>query len=135
MRNNRLVELQRATIEQLEEEIKMLKKENELLKSKNERLEQDVENVKGSFQEAMEEYFSMMEGIKEVGSQARELFKSTALEKKESEKQFNSLMKEVNKSRKKIPLLCSSCGEKLTEDYVFKNGCYICIHCWDGGDV
>lgn len=135
MRNQRLVALQRETIDELEHEIEMLKKENELFKKYNERLENEMAEIKNSYMEAMEQYGEMMAEMKKLSEDAKDTITSTVLEKKERKKEFNSLMKEINRSKKKVPMLCSSCGEKLTDDYVFQNGCYICIHCWDGGAV
>lgn len=135
MKRNKLVGYQRETIEQLESEVNSLREENDLLKSYNDRLEKKIEKVRSNYREAMDEYNAMMEEMKSMYNQTKETLRSTVIESNENSKQFQSLINNLNRTNKKIPVLCSVCGEKLTEDYVFQNGCYICIHCWDSGAI
>lgn len=131
MRKNKLATLQRETIERLESELEYTKRENELFRSYNDKLEEKIESMRRSYRDAMTEYESAMEEIKELKTKASDVIKDAMATNKENERQFKALMNNIKKDTKNINTLCSVCNKEIADNYAFVNGCYFCIDCWD----
>lgn len=133
VKNNKLSEYQRQTIETLSKNNELLANENRDLKKQIADLNDKALYLEHLHDVALAEYNSSIEEAKSMALKMREAMKSFAKEKKQYEKQMRSLFKNINSSYKNIKVFCSVCGNELTEDYLYKDGRYICIHCHDDG--